>query len=114
MPLRHQQNLHRRQVYKTGSSFSIGPTTARYLILILLAVFSLMFLIESAQGSDSLIQLRNLNGQKDSINKDLQTLQVNASRLQSLQSLSTSAASQGLVPLDSSVDTITVAPTAAK
>ncbi len=114
MPLKHQQKLHRRQVYKTGSTFSIGPTTARYLILILLAIFSLMFLIESAQGSESVIQLRNLQSQKEDLNKELTTLQVNASRLQSLQSLSTSSASQGLVPLDSSVETLTVQPSTNK
>ena len=103
---------YRRQAYKSGSVFSVGPTTARYLILILLAVFSLLFLIESAQGSSGLLQLRNLENQKTDLNKELTTLQVNASRLQSLQTLNQSATTQGLVPVSGSADTITVPPTA--
>ena len=111
MPLR--KNTYRRQAYKTGSSFSVGPLAARYLILMLLAVFSLMFLIESAQGSNGIMQLRNLQNQQSDLSKQATTLQVNASREQSLQTLSQSASAQGLVPLDSSLNTITV-PAASK
>lgn len=107
MPLRSNRT-YRRQAYKSGSVFSVGPTTARYVVLILLAVFSLLFLIESAQGSNGLLQLRNLENQKTDLDKQMTTLQVNASRLQSLQNLSQSAASQGLVPVSSAADTITV------
>lgn len=107
MQLRHNR-VYRRQVYKTGTLFSIGPTTARYLILILLAIFSLLFLIEAAQGSDGLIELRGLDKKKSELNKELTTLQVNASRLQSLPALSQSANQQGLVPVEGSLETINV------
>lgn len=105
-----QPITHRRQVYKTGRAFSVGPTAARYLILMLLAVFSLLFLIEAAQGSDGLIELRGLEKNKEELNKELTTLQVNASRLQSLQTLRDSATAQGLVPVEGSLETVDITP----
>lgn len=101
-------HLHRRQVYKTGSTFSVGPTAVRYLILLLLAIFSLLFLIEAAQGSDGALELRRLEEKKKDLNQELTTLQVNASRLQSVQSLTQSANTQGLVPVGSTLETVTV------
>lgn len=106
--MQFRNRSYRRQVYKTGSVFSVGPTTARYAILLFLAVFSLLFLIEAAQGSDSLIELRALEQKKTELNKELTTLQVNASRLQSLQKLSQSASEQGLVATDSNLETISI------
>lgn len=109
MQLRTRQNYRRSTAYKSGSVFSIGPTTVRYLILMLLAVFSVLFLIEAAQGSDGAIELRKLEDRKKDLNQELTTLQVNASRLQSVQALSQSASTRGLVPVDKSLETITVA-----
>ncbi len=106
-----QNRTYRRQIVKPGRFFSVGPTTARYLILMLLAVFSLLFLIESAQGSDGLITLRNLEDQKSAAKQELTTLQVNAGRLQSLPTLSQTAKDQGFVPIESNPETITVPPT---
>lgn len=107
MQLRKNQ-IQRRQAYKTGSSLGIGPTTARYLILTLLAVFSLMYLIQSAQGSDGLIELRKLTETHDTLSKELTTLKVNDSRIRSLQNLQQSANNQGLVPVQGSVESVTV------
>lgn len=99
----------RRTAYQTGSNFSIGPTTARYLILLMLAVFSLFYLIQSAQGADKGIEIRQLEQQKTELDKELTTLEVNASRWQSLQNLNQAASSQGLVPIGNSVETLQVA-----
>lgn len=108
MHLRTRQTYGRRAAYKSGSVFSVGPTTVRYVILMLLAVFSVLFLIEAAQGSDGLIELRRLEDKKKDLNQELTTLQVNASRLQSVQSLMGSAATQGLVSVATSLETVTV------
>lgn len=108
MQLRSRQTYRRSTAYKSGSVFSIGPTTVRYLILMLLAVFSVLFLIEAAQGSDGVLELRRLEDKKKDLNQELTTLQVNASRLQSVQALTNSAAAQGLVPVEKSLETITV------
>lgn len=107
MPLK-RNHTYRRQAYKTGSTFSVGPTAARYLIIILLAAFSLMYIIQSAQGSDALVQLQNLESSQTNLNQEMTTLQVNATRLQSLQTLNQTAGKDGLVPIDGSVDSVTV------
>ena len=103
-----KSNLTSRRAYKSGTSFGVGPTAARYLILVLLTVFSLMYLIQSAQGSDALIRLQSLTNNESNLNQEMTSLQVNATRLQSLQNLSQSASKEGLVPIDGSVDGITV------
>ncbi|MEX0594632.1 MAG: hypothetical protein WD157_00845 [Patescibacteria group bacterium] len=90
MQLRQSQ-IQRRQAYKSGSVFRIGPTTARYAVLALLAVFSLFYLIQSAQGADSAIELRKLKNQKDTLDQELSTLKINDSRIRSLQNLESSA-----------------------
>lgn len=102
--------IQRRQVYKSGGVFSIGPTAARYFILTLLAVFSLFYLIQSAQGSDGLIELRKLEDTKDSLTKEMTTLKVNDSRIRSLQNLQQSASAQGLVPVTGTTESITITP----
>lgn len=102
------RNQHRRQVYKTGSSLSIGPTAARYLIIILIAVFSVMYLVQSTQGATQIVELRNLEKKSDELKKETSTLEVNVSRLKSLQTLNDTATSQGLVPIQGQPDTITI------
>jgi len=107
MQLRSQR-LQRRQAYKTGRIFKIGPTTARYVVLSLLAVFSLFYLMQSAQGADSAIELRQIKTDKDSLDKELSTLKINDSRIRSLQNLEKSADQQGLVPTGSDTEVITL------
>ena len=94
-----QNRVQRRRAYKSGSVFKVGPTTARYAILAMLAVFSLLYLIQSAQGADSTIELRKLKTQKDTLDKELSTLKINDSRIRSLQNLEQSANEQGLVSI---------------
>jgi len=106
-----KNRTYRRQVYKTGNSFSVGPTTVRYLTLLLLAVFSLLYLVQSAQGSSKALEIRNLDEKRGDLDKELSTLEVNASRWQSLNNLNQSAAKQQLVPTDGTVETITLTPT---
>jgi|GEM_PF-1247165 len=102
--------VYRKQVIKTKPLFSVGPTTARYLVLLLLAVFSLLYLVQSAQGSDRALQLRQEEEKQSELRQELTTLEVQSSRLQSLQNLNQSAATQGLVPVTESPETITISP----
>ena len=94
-----QNKVYRRQVYKTGSIFSVGPTTARYLILLLLGVFSLLFLVQATQGAQTSVDIRTQDKLQGDQNKEMTTLEVQSGRLQSLQNLSQFAVSQGLVPV---------------
>ena len=103
-----QSTVQRRQAYKSGSVFKIGPTTVRYAVLALLAVFSLFYLIQLAQGADSAIELRKIKTVKDTLDKELSTLKINDSRIRSLQNLEASANEQGLVPVLSDIEIITL------
>jgi len=101
--------IQRRQVYKTGRIFSVGPMAARYLVLAALSIFSLFFLIQSAQGQDKLIEIRKLEQTKGSLEKELVTLKVNDSRIRSLQNLQKSSEEQGLVPIEGATETLELA-----
>lgn len=100
--------IQRRQVYKSGTVFSVGPVAVRYIILSALSIFSLFFLIQSAQGQDKLIEIRKLEETKGALEKELITLKVNDSRIRSLQNLQQSADKQGLVPVDGTTETIEI------
>jgi len=94
-----QNRIYRKQIYKTGSIFGIGPTTARYLVLLLLGVFSLLFLVQATQGAKTSVDIRSEDKKIEDQSKILTTLEIQSGRLQSLQHLSQFAESQGLVPI---------------
>lgn len=98
MNLRQTRN-YRKQYVKPGTIMSVGPTTARYLVLLLLGVFSLMFLVQTTQGAQSTVQIREQENLLKASRQELTTLEIQSSRLQSLQQLSQTAQTQGLVPI---------------
>jgi len=110
MPLQRNRR-YRKQVYKTGTIFSVGPTTARYLILLLLGVFSLLFLVQSTQGAQTSAEIRSQDSAQGDLGQEMTTLEVQSSRLQSLQNLNQTAQTGGLVPVGNP-ETITVPPPA--
>lgn len=101
---------YRRRYYKTGRLFRVGPLAARYLTLILLAIFSLMFLVQSTQAANYTFQKHQLDLEKKSLEQELTTLEANASRWQSIKSLIEAANSQGLAPVGAVIEPIIVAP----
>lgn len=102
--------IQRRKVYKSGTVFSVGPTASRYLVLMVLAVLSLLYLVQSAQGSDTAIQLRDTQKKVTDADRVFDTLVIQERRTRSLQTLTESANKQGLVPLGAAPETLTVSP----
>jgi len=100
--------IQRRKVYKSGTIFSIGPNATRYIILMVLAVLSLLYLVQSAQGSDTAIQLRDRQKQVTEADRVFDTLVIQERRTRSLQSLTESANKQGLVPIPATPETLNV------
>jgi len=78
--------------------------------MVLVTVFSLLYFFQSAQAGNKTIELRQLEEQQQSLDKELNTLQINASRLQSIKALNEAAASQGLVPIDKTDGAIDISP----
>jgi len=103
-----QSTTYRKRIYKTGTVVSVGPTAAKYLVIVLLGVFSLLFIVQTAQGSDMALQIRNENDAQSIIEQELTTLEVQSSRLQTLEVLKKSAASQRLVPIGETSESIVV------
>lgn len=101
---------YRKRVVKSGTIMSVGPTATRYLILLLLAIFSLLYLVQSAQGSDRAVDLRKEEEKKSQLQQELTSLEVQSSRLQSLQNLSQSAGTLGLIPVTETPETLTITP----
>lgn len=102
--------IQRRTVYKSGTVFSVGPTATRYLVLFVLAILSLLYLVQSAQGSDRAIELRDTQKAVTEAERVFDTLVIQERRTRSLQTLSESAAQQGLVPISGSQEVLEVAP----
>lgn len=104
-----QNRVYRRRIYKTGSIFSVGPTTARYLILLLLGVFSLLFLVQSTQGAQTSVEIRKQDSIQADQRQELTTLEVQSGRLQSLQNANKFALEAGMIPAGNP-ETLTVSP----
>lgn len=99
---------YRRQILRTSRSVRIGPAVTKVLTLVLLAVFTIFYLLQSAYSSNSIIQLRELEQERSDLNKEISTLEINVNRLQSLQKLSDSAKELGLVPAEGPATIITL------
>lgn len=102
------KNRYRRQVVKTGTVVNIGPTAARYLIIVLIAVFSLLYLVQSTQGATKIVELRGVEKKRDELTKEISTLEINVGRLKSIQKLNETATSTGLVPVPNETETVTL------
>jgi len=102
--------IQRRSVYKSGTVFSIGPTATRYLILMTLAVLSLLYLVQSAQGADRGIELRDTQKSITEAERVFDTLVIQERRTRSLQTLTESATKQGLVPSTGTPEVLNVTP----
>lgn len=103
-----KSGIQRRRVYKSGAVFSVGPTATRYLVLLVLAVLSLLYLVQSAQGSDAALKLRDTQEKLTESDRVFDTLVIQERRTRSLQNLSESATKQGLVPLGAAPETLEV------
>jgi len=102
----------RRQVMKTGRVFQLGPTATKYLLLVLVAVFSMFFLAQSSQSANKTVEIRALESKKADSDKQYGALEVEASRQQSLQNLSTHATTLQMVPTDKNPAVVEVTPSA--
>lgn len=102
--------IQRRTVYKSGTVFSVGPTAARYLVLVVLAVLSLLYLVQSAQGSDRALELRDTQKSVTEAERVFDTLVIQERRIRSLQTLSETATKQGLVPATGNQEVLEVTP----
>ncbi|MEI8060682.1 MAG: hypothetical protein WCG99_00075 [Candidatus Berkelbacteria bacterium] len=93
-----------------GRKVFIGPKAARFIAIIIFGALGLLYLTQSTQGADRSYKLRDLSSQKTALTEQRDRLQVESSRLESLneidKSINPTAASVGQMQPSSQVNYI--------
>lgn len=74
----------------------IGPLSLRFMTLVMLAAVALFYLAQSTQSATKTYKVQELRQEKDSLTKEQDRLQIEATRLKSLQQIQESADKLGL------------------
>ena len=89
----------RRTTQRTvPNKVGFGPTTARYIGLSVLAIIALVMLTQQSTRATGAYKENDLRKSISQVSGDVDALQLEAKRAQSLQALSASAAAQGMQP----------------
>ena len=70
-----------------GRKFSIGPKASRFLAIIIFGALGILYLTGSTQGADRSFQVQTLSDQKSQLVEQRDQLQVEKSRLESLNEI---------------------------
>lgn len=98
-----------KTAYRSGANqFKIGPAVTRFVLMLILTSFTVLFFVQKTQGSSNVAEIRSLEKQRLELQKEYSSLEVNASRLKSLQRIEEGSTAQGLVPVETNLETITV------
>jgi hypothetical protein len=93
---RRNQNL-----YRQPTNLVLGPTSATFVVIALISVLALLYLNQITKTAVFTYQLTDLQTQRNQVQTDEQALEVEAGRLQSIQSIQGSAVAQKMVPVAS-------------
>ena len=92
----------RRTTQRTvASKVGFGPTTARYIGLAVLAIIAMVMLTQQSTRATGAYKENDLRKSISQVSGDVDALQLEAKRAQSLQSLSASAIATGMQPATS-------------
>jgi len=67
--------------------FFVGPKTTRFIAIVIFSAMGLLYLTQSTQGADRSYKVRDLSAQKSQLSEQRDRLQVEASRLESLNEI---------------------------
>ncbi|MCX6812012.1 MAG: hypothetical protein NTW79_00080 [Candidatus Berkelbacteria bacterium] len=70
-----------------GRKFSIGPKASRFLAIVVFGALGILYLTQSTQGADRSFQVQSLSDQKSQLLEQRDQLQVEKSRLESLNEI---------------------------
>ena len=90
---RRNQNL-----YRQPSALVLGPTSATFVVVALVAVLALLYLNQITKTSVFGYKAAALSSQLSQIKSDERDLSVEAARLTSIQAVQQSAAAKAMVP----------------
>jgi hypothetical protein len=77
---------------------TLGPTSVSFVTVALVTVLSLLYLTQANQASTKSYQIGELQARKEILLKEQQQLQVEASRLQSIQAIQAGVGTLNMVP----------------
>lgn len=70
-----------------GRRISIGPKAIRFVAVMIFAALGILYLTQSTQGADRSYKIRDLTAQKTGLSEQRDRLQIEASRLESLNQI---------------------------
>lgn len=70
-----------------GRKIFIGPKAARFVAVIIFAALGILYLTQSTQGADRSYKIRNLTAEKTGLSEQRDRLQIEVSRLESLNQI---------------------------
>lgn len=88
-----------RQKRTLRQDLVIGPTSIKFITVILLAALALFYLAQTSQSATRAYRLNDLRAKVESMTSDNEQLQLEAVRLQSLQSIQEAANKLKLEPI---------------
>jgi cell division protein FtsL len=80
------------------SEFTLGPVSLKFVTIALLATAALFYLAQSTQASSLKYKVMDLEDKKAQAQTDVNQLEVESARLQSLSEIKNSASGMNLVP----------------
>jgi hypothetical protein len=82
------------QKNRLASRFALGPVSLQFVTIILLALFSLMYLLQNNQMTTEGYKLAQIKNEQIDLLQEYEKYQVEASRLQALGAIQTEIADQ--------------------
>lgn len=82
-----------------NSPFKLSRSASRYIPLVLFALIAMLYIAQSTQSSTKQLALQTIQTEQSTVSTQQNQLQLEATRLQSLKAVSTSADSQKLTPV---------------
>lgn len=79
-----KQGIKKRTINRV---VQVGPLSLRFMTLIMLAVVALFYLAQSTQSATKKYTVRGLDNEKQELTKEKDRLQIEATRLKSLQQI---------------------------
>lgn len=94
------------QTYRGGSvrrspALRVGLLSSRIVGFAVLAIFALLYIAQASAAATATVQVQDLRGQAAQISNDVEQLQLESTRAQTLDMISTQATPLGLVPVES-------------
>lgn len=79
-----------------GRNVLVGPTTIKFVTIIIIAVLSVVYLSQSTAGASRSLKIRDIEGTKTNLLLEKERLETEQTRLKSLQSIDSNVDKAGV------------------